>query len=202
MSIRESLTRRTGALCLTLSICNGPAQAAAVLDTFAAGATATGPEWAVFGGAEGQALAVRFSMPRAGTIDSAVLALTLLSGEMQVGVAGENGGLPAALFLHETRVGEASANLILSGLSWALPAGDYWLVAAAADESAFGFWIGGSSASAPWAYGSPPDGWISTFNPEPPAARLDLTAIPLPSSMILLAGALFGLAPWRGRQAQ
>jgi hypothetical protein len=156
----------------------------------------------VFGGAQGQALAVRFSMPRAGTIDSAVLALTLSSGEMQVGVVGENGGLPAALFLHETRIGEANANLILSGLSWALPAGDYWLVAVAADESGFGFWSGGSGASAPWAYYSPPDGWIGTFDPDPPAARLDLMAIPLPSSVILLAGALFGLAPWRGRPAK
>lgn len=203
MSIRNSiharLLCRCGAICLTAFMCAGGVSAAVVLDTFEPGTTATGPDWAVFGGAQAQSLAVRFSLGRPATVVSALLALEVV-GEARVGVMGDAAGLPSALFLHDARVTDTTFTVALSGLAWALPAGDYWLATVIEDDGAFGIWTGGDAAAATWAWTSAPHLWSPASAASAPAARLATSAVPLPAPLLLLSVALLGLVPRRSRQ--
>lgn len=190
---------------IALSFTAVEVQAEVLLDTFAAGNTAPGPSWSLYsetdvnGGYSGQGLAVSFSASSAVTIDSILAAITG-SGNVTLGIMSDVGGVPANSFLHSTVLSNPTANVSLTGLNWALGAGNYWL--AAVGQAGFsGTWPGGITGAG-WAFTmNSPTNWLPTSGNDNPAARIT-TAVPEPETYaMLLAGlGLMGAMARRRKQ--
>jgi hypothetical protein len=164
------------------------AQAAVALDTFGPGDTADGLGWSLANTIDVmQDLAVPFSLVDAVFVTD-ILTSIAGSGTYSLGiVAGP--ALPTGPFLHSATLTNPAANSGLSGVSWSLAEGDYWLVAKAAPGS-IGTWVGGKqAASSSWAFAS--SGQWALFSPDDaPATRITVSAIPEPATWALMLGGL------------
>ena len=169
------------------------AQAEVALDTYGPGDASPGLNWSLAAdnaGGPGQWLAVPFSLSSAATVDD-ILTSIQGSGTYQLGIVA-GAGLPSGDFVFSTMLTDPVANSQVSGLGWALQAGDYWLVSKA-DVSASGSWQGGSQpGTQPWAFtfGANNTGWGFTGNDDAPAARITVSAIPEPGTWALMLGGM------------
>jgi hypothetical protein len=170
--LKQSLEFRTGLLtaAAAAALLSLPAQATVVLDTFGPGDTATGSLWNLyFTGAQWQELAVSFSLSEAAIVTEILTSIEGF-GSFGLGIAPEP-GLSSGPFLHGALLVDPVANSGLTGLSWSLAAGDYWLVARAQDEFSRGNWAGGQQADGPaWAPATSSVGPLPALSARPPPA--------------------------------
>lgn len=167
-----------------------PAQATVVLDTFGPGDTADESSWALSGrpGEFGQYLAIPFTLAAASTITD-VLTSIQGNGTFNLGIVAGS-ALPSGAFVYSTTLSNPTANSGASGLSWALAAGDFWLVSRP-DVDAAGTWQGGPNESTTWAFtfGASDAAWTFTSG-ETPGARITVSAVPEPATWALMLGGL------------
>lgn len=179
-----------------------PAQATVVLDTFGSGDTADESSWTLNGspGAFGQYLAVPFTLVAASTITDVLTSISG-SGTFNLGIVAGS-ALPSGAFVYSTTLSNPTANSGASGLSWALAAGDFWLVSRPNADAA-GSWRGGPNQSTTWAFtfGASDATWTFT-NSETPAARITVSAVPEPATWALMLGGLVVSAVVASRRKQ
>jgi hypothetical protein len=192
------------AVSLALLLAAAPLQAMVVLDTFGPGDSATGPDWALYNpsvptpDSGGQSLGVPFSLASAATISDILTSISGV-GTFSLGIVA-GAGLPSGATLFSAALTNPTANVLLSGLSWALAAGDYWLVSKASVGSNGGWQGGGLPGTVPWAFtfNSPDTDWTFTTPNGAPATRISVSvsAIPEPGTWALMVCGL-ALVGWQ-----
>ena len=111
-----------------LSLATQEVRADILLNTTAAPGVATGGPLLVAPGVNGQSLAVRFITTNT-EIVSSVLATLYGTGHVTLGIMADASGAPANSFLYSSTVTNPTDNISLTGLTWSLNAGTYWLAA-------------------------------------------------------------------------
>jgi len=141
---------------------------------------------------------VPFTTASAVSVDS-ILAAIQGSGDVTLGIMTDATGLPSNTYLYSTVLANPVANVSLTGLGWALGAGNYWLAAVGVDGFN-GSWPGGDNVTLGWAFtpsGSVITDWFSAaVGFEVPAARITANAaVPEPVTLLLITTGLLGFAP-------
>jgi hypothetical protein len=206
------VTKRFLATIAALALFGGTASAATLLDTI----TGTIDHPIIGGGVvannvafiptptHSESEAISFSTTSAQTITAieAFIATPSGVGSVNLGIMSSVGGLPSGTFLDVTNVPLTSLNTpaTVSGLSWTLASGSYWLVATA-NPGGFDFWndgsINGTFATSGSGDGAGP--WGSSSGGLPEAMITGVAATPLPSTagMMLLGLGVLGFVGYR-----
>jgi hypothetical protein len=193
------------AVALAALVCASQASAGVIIDTFGPGNTfdSSSGGYTVSGS---DLSAVGFTLGSSGTIDD--VAVAAQAANYSLYIVGDNGGLPGA-----TVLGTVSSSFTINGYiefdpSIALAAGDYWLVMSGPPNVLDGWYPNIDGLSGPfrqsdsngadWEFGSE-FSWL-------PAVRIGFTEgsqipVPEPSTLVLAAAGLLGMAAVRRRRA-
>lgn len=162
------------------------AWSAVVLDTY----PASGNLWKPI------AISLPFTVPSGTPIITDIdLAVRGSTSPVEVGILGDQGGLPSGSFIvSQTVTPDIASDLFLSGLSWSVPVhAPLWLAVIESPDFSFGegYWQGNAFLSQPWAFKATLDGPWFGASQQTPAARI--TAIPEPASILLIVSGILGL---------